>query len=99
MWGTRTFVGREVDGAVNVDGQVGVELDARVVRALIVVVTTPRLVPHIRNRKALLRRQLEAFVPAPVSACSEPTAVGVAIAPPPLSRSTLAPSPSACLPR
>ena len=48
------FVRREVDGAIDVDGKIRVDLDDASVPALVPVVAAPRLVRHVFDRKALV---------------------------------------------
>ena len=48
------FVRRQVDGAIDIDGQIGVDLDDASVPALVPVVTAPRLVSDVFDGKALI---------------------------------------------
>ena len=54
------FVARQVDRAIDVDRQIGVDLDQALEVALIPVVAAPRLVGDVLDREALLHRQVDA---------------------------------------
>ncbi len=49
------LVARQVDGAIDVNRQIGVDLDQAAIVALIPVVATPRLVRHVLDGEALVR--------------------------------------------
>ena len=52
-----TFVAGEIDGAIDVDRQIGIDLDEAAIVALKPVVAAPRLVRHVFDRERFVRRQ------------------------------------------
>ena len=51
------LVARQVDGAIDIDRQIGVDLNQAAIVALIPVVAAPGLVGDVLDREALVRRQ------------------------------------------
>ena len=49
-----TFVAGKVQGSIDVDGQIGIDLDQAVVPALVPVVAAPRLVGDVLNLEILV---------------------------------------------
>src|SRR4051794_16713808 len=75
-----TLVRCEVDCAVDVDRQVGIDLDDALVTALVPVVAAPRLVAHVFNREALLIWQRDPVPRTPAALVDGPVEyVGKAI--------------------
>ena len=63
------FVTGEIEGAVDVDRQIGIDLDEAAVVALVPVVATPRLAGHVLDLEALRR---PAARHAPACGCGTP---------------------------
>src|SRR5438094_8545761 len=52
-----TFVRREIDRAIDVDGQIGIHLNYAVKIAFVPIVTAPRFIGHVLDDETLVRRK------------------------------------------
>ena len=52
-----TFVRREIDRAIDEDGQIGIHLNHAMEIAFVPIVTAPRLIAHVLDAETLVRRK------------------------------------------